>query len=628
MVVGSEDTRELSIIINSFLDAKGFKKAEEHLNSIRAGAAKISSFFEKVRLNKNTLRDIEKLKKASIELRGTKYFDTKKNKNGKEISENKAVALYDKRLKKINEINLKEEKNNKILNENIKKQKIKQKSIEKSIKKEEEGVKRTNKLIAESNIKKPSIFNFKRGMGALSILFATQAISQAIKTMTNSVISSFMKITEGEGAAARGITTLSANFEYLRFTMGAIVNLITKISEFIQLHPKLITFGLGFAFIGTKIAWAFSQVILLGAGIMALTGEKSIVTGIGMIGDKFKDIGTKIKTLVNTDLPNLSTKLVGLIVAHPILTAIIVALGLLTINMLKFPEATDKVKKSSKHLWDSFKENIIDITNSFLSFFTDWKLGNKDFANVFASGISLVLNNLALTLDIIASTIITIIEGFKTMFGYNLVKGFKNLVDGDKKTKFFDGYVDSAKKVGTAWKKTGKEFMYVGNEFYKDTQSYAYPNRQVSQSEFAMMNGGISNGYVTQTGQQTIEQLNKLNDAKIIDLEITKKSTDAVDFANEINEQANIIKEQLASNTDLNIDSIFDEVDAIKVETEARFESNNELERANILKEKQNMLTNHGSKGGTISSGLYDALAEGARREGQSVSDYTGGAYI
>jgi len=129
-----------------------------------------------------------------------------------------------------------------------------------------------------------------KAMGSLSFLFLGQAMATTFQRIGTAATLAFMEITEGQTEAGQGMTALSANLEFLKFTMGnaiatallpmvpALIGVISKVSEWVALHPKLTAWGLGAGFVAGKIFSIGASAILAFAGLRALVGGSAFTT--------------------------------------------------------------------------------------------------------------------------------------------------------------------------------------------------------------------------------------------------------------------------------------------------------------------------------------------------------------
>ena len=366
-------------------------------------------------------KDLEKLS-LSYKKKGEKAFN---NLHSKAIQENQELnkKAFDDEKTQITKLNskLKEKhKNTKKLNDLIEKDKIKTIKL--------------NKKLGEQKQAKPkkSLFDFSRSMGALSILFAAQAISMALQRMATLSVQSFMKITQGQTEAGKGMTALAANMEYLKFTFGnaiatallpfipAITNIIQKVGDFIQKHPKLVTMGFAFMWIFTKVTLLNAQIILLLSGIQNLTGA-SIATSLTNLSKRFSNIGVYVGEIPGK-ISNIGTSITTLATKNPVLFGIYAALLLIGIaaglslnNLRKYPDELQYVKDAFSTMKTSLLNSMTDIGNALVSLFTDKKFSSEDWAKVTALSLGTLFKGWALWIRIISTGVIGVIEHLKNL---------------------------------------------------------------------------------------------------------------------------------------------------------------------------------------------------------------------
>jgi len=160
----------------------------------------------------------------------------------------------------------------------------------------------TKKMGAHNKILHKSIREIKDNrkqfqMWQMSLMMGGIALQKLSGGIMKAAMESFMKISEGSTYAGRAVTSLSANFEYLKFSVGnaiatalepfipMIISLITSIGEFIQQHPQLVAalligvfaFGTLLAIIGSVAL--FMQGLTM-SGIPALIGKMTGGAGL------------------------------------------------------------------------------------------------------------------------------------------------------------------------------------------------------------------------------------------------------------------------------------------------------------------------------------------------------------
>lgn len=159
--------------------------------------------------------------------------------------------------------------------------------------------------IADRKFKK-SFLNIKNSMGLLSFLFIGQAITKTMTRIFTSTTDTFMKITQGQGKMAEGLTALSAYWTYLKFTIGNaiatalapllpyLISAVKWIADFVNSHPKFVAWALAiglavgmFLILGTTIALAASglSTFLYGTTLAEAGGFIGWLKGSGKAAD-------------------------------------------------------------------------------------------------------------------------------------------------------------------------------------------------------------------------------------------------------------------------------------------------------------------------------------------------------
>ncbi len=133
-------------------------------------------------------------------------------------------------------------------------------------------------------------------MEFLSVMFFGMLLQRTFSRLLRSTVSTFTKIMEASGFLGTAIQRLGVHFEFLKFTVGsainqfleplmpAILNIISLVNEWVQLHPKL-TAGIilgGFA-LGLMLFLIGTLTLGIGGLIMAFTTVLPILAIVGGI---------------------------------------------------------------------------------------------------------------------------------------------------------------------------------------------------------------------------------------------------------------------------------------------------------------------------------------------------------
>lgn len=123
-------------------------------------------------------------------------------------------------------------------------------------------------------------------MNALSVMFFGMQIQRTFQTILTSTIDTYNKITQGSTLAAQAINALKVNWILLKFTIGeaiasalmplipAIINIITKISDWVSRHKELVgTIVMVGLAVGT-LAFMYGMLKL------GMTGAWNVITGL------------------------------------------------------------------------------------------------------------------------------------------------------------------------------------------------------------------------------------------------------------------------------------------------------------------------------------------------------------
>jgi len=202
-------------------------------------------------------------------------------------------------------------------------------------------------------------------MELLGTLFFGMMLQKMFLGLARSAVDSFMKITEGQTAAAQAITRLSGAWQFLKFSIGdalatalmpfmdTIVGIIDKVADWIEQNPKLVATIL--------IVGAAVGTILMAFGALGL-GITSTIQAFGFLGKAF-------------------TAFTGLLAAHPIIliimgiiAAVLLLYTLWTNNWFNIRQVTGVVIKgianvffylteAGQLLWDFMNRMWIGILN-------------------------------------------------------------------------------------------------------------------------------------------------------------------------------------------------------------------------------------------------------------------------
>lgn len=130
-----------------------------------------------------------------------------------------------------------------------------------------------------------------RSMGALSFLFFGQSLQSNMIRLATVTVSSFQEITKSQTGAGRSLTALSANFEYLKFTIGnaiatalepyipTMINIITATADWVSQNQSLVGLGIILAGIAGFVITTAATLTLLSSGWTSLFGGMSIAAG-------------------------------------------------------------------------------------------------------------------------------------------------------------------------------------------------------------------------------------------------------------------------------------------------------------------------------------------------------------
>jgi hypothetical protein len=179
-----------------------------------------------------------------------------------------------------------------------------------------------NQKIVKKNIKETNdeLRKLRHGIlfTGLGFLFTGMAIRRALQSVSTASFGAFNRIDQGQTAARVGVAKLSAEFEYLKYTVGkalaegllpflpALVELIRKVGDFIKKDPEK-AFKLFFGvFIGATAMMVAGQVLTFVSSLGALAS----VLGSGKDGGLTFDL--KTATSAATNFYNSYSTLIGL----------------------------------------------------------------------------------------------------------------------------------------------------------------------------------------------------------------------------------------------------------------------------------------------------------------------------
>ena len=230
-------------------------------------------------------------------------------------------------------------------------------------------------------------------MYALGIMFGGMQIMRTFQRIMTAGVGTFMRLTEGQGEAAMGITALAANFTLLKFAIGdaiatailplmpMIVNIIRVVGDWISQHRKLTAwiviggFILGAFFMIIGQGWLFFQALgsVISKVKLVLMG---FTKGVAVLGKViFPIMGKWIMWLVNTAIPALGKAFVWLalkgitamktlaifMVTNPIGLAILTLIAILGFFLVKW-----------KGNWKAALANIILVSLQISKFIVKW----------------------------------------------------------------------------------------------------------------------------------------------------------------------------------------------------------------------------------------------------------------
>lgn len=382
-------TYSIGMDVISTFNGKGFKQASKSLTDLQKQAALSNKVMSAVGQLRNVDKFKEKLKGVGLE-----YSDISKKGRGYEIV---AQKIYEA------------EKNREQMNKRI---------------------------VSSQQSVKDSFWSMNRALGSLSILFMGQMIAAAMERMATASITSFMKISQGQGEASKAMTVLTAQMEYLKFTFGnaiatalipmlpAIINIVEAISEFIQEHPKLVSMGFAFGFIFVRVAALAANIILLIAGIRSMLGFGTH-TYLEKVGIKALEAQYGIGQVANTT----KTKFIpGMSIATALSLLFIAALVTGLIMMAKYPALQTETKKG----WEGLKTTLQLVIADFLSIFgltiqqEDAFIALGAITDVFVGGFLTGISFMANALRNLITIINTMLDPLR-----NFAEGISDIMSGN-----------------------------------------------------------------------------------------------------------------------------------------------------------------------------------------------------
>jgi len=173
-----------------------------------------------------------------------------------------------------------------------------------------EIVKRTVKVNRVLKKQETAFQRMKKSMGEfrmefLGMMFGFMQAARIMQSVMTETVGTFMKITEGASEASQGLLHLSAEFEYLKYSVGnaiadalapfipTLVEIITKVRDFVNEHPKLTG---AFFVIGTVAALAgfalFSFLLFANAATIFMQGP--MFEALTKASTKFSGLATTI----------------------------------------------------------------------------------------------------------------------------------------------------------------------------------------------------------------------------------------------------------------------------------------------------------------------------------------------
>jgi len=264
-------------------------------------------------------------------------------------------------------------------------------------------------------------------MFSISMMVAGYAIQRTFQNIANVAISSFQQIISTNGFMKTNINALSASWEFLKFTIGSalntalgplmpmILNIINKISDWIQQHPKLT-----------------SGIVLLGFVLGALLGI------FGLVGYAISGLGAGIETLT------LAFKGMGYVVGLLSSPFLLIA-ALVILLILLIPKARNAFFDVFKDIWLIVKNVVLLIgdilTGDFESAIIRMKIILWGLAKLFVDVFRTIWY-------LVTGIISSLIEQFGNMIKV-FAKGIDMLMKAIGKKTNYAGAIDDLTKVAT-----------------------------------------------------------------------------------------------------------------------------------------------------------------------------------
>ena len=256
-------------------------------------------------------------------------------------------------------------------------------------------------------------------MFGLGVMFAGMQIRRTFAGIMNDTTSTFMKITEGQTSAGQAVTTLSAAFTYLKFTIGEaiatvlepllpmLVDIIEKVSDWVSNNQGLtagvivggVALGAFMLTIGQTITLMASMISLVRILIPILGGDAGLTAALGGLGS-----GGVLSTLTGITY--------ALMEWVPIIALILVILALLKISWdTNFGGFKTTVQNTANDvlallggLWNSASNILSDLYN----FTAQIMAGNYDIA--FKWAYKLGLDVIALVAKVLVDVVQIILD--------------------------------------------------------------------------------------------------------------------------------------------------------------------------------------------------------------------------
>ena len=255
-------------------------------------------------------------------------------------------------------------------------------------------------------------------MHFLGIMFGGMALQKMFMTMATIAQESFMRITEGQGAAAESFHALNASMELVKFSIGnaiatalqpylpLIIEIAEKISDWVGNNQKLIAgLVIGGIVLGT-LALTIGQAYLFAEALTNWLGPK------GVYG-----------------------KLMLFAKAHPVITAIVVALAIMSAVVLSIPITREKfvdILKESKKQLTKTVNHIMNMLFGSIELKDTWIAIGSVFVWLFAI-IAKGLEGFLMGLDTVVTALVTIKKAMTiAVYGVIMlaVEALKLLIEG------------------------------------------------------------------------------------------------------------------------------------------------------------------------------------------------------